>query len=337
MKAIAIDRCGGPDVLELREVSLPEPAEGEVRIRVHTAGVNFGDTVVRAGGAPIEIPFPLIPGSEVVGVVDCLGPGVEGIPLGSRVAGPLFLAGRLGGGYAEYATIPADLLVPLPEDIQEGQAATLLLQGLTALLLLRQTPVQGKTVLVHAAAGGVGSLALQLARLRGASAVIATAGSEEKLALASRLGATSVVNYRDRDWPEKVRAALDGHGPGIIFDSVGGEVRRQSLELLAPLGVLVLYGGSVGGGYASDHLEAAQVAQLMMQSQSVTGFSLWPLLSDRATIRNLTNDCYAELFALVQSRQLETVIGTPYPLADAREAHRSLEARETIGKILLQP
>jgi NADPH2:quinone reductase len=337
VKAVVIDRFGGPEVLELREVPTPSPGRDEALIRVAAAGINFGDTVVRAGGAPIAIDFPLIPGSEIAGRVEQIGDRVKGMAVGDRVAAPLFLAGRLGGGYAEFVTLDADLLVPLPDHIGFDQATSLSMQGLTAWLLLRQIPVRGRTVLIHAAAGGVGSLLVQLAKVRGAMTVVATAGATEKLSLACRLGADVAVNYREEDWPERVRAAAGVRGPDVIFDSVGGRVRRDSLELLAPLGTLVVYGGSTGGGYASDSIQSAQVAGLIVKNQSVTGFSMWPLLPDRAAVKALLAECYAELFGLIVSGGLKTIVATPYGLTDAHAAHRALAARETVGKLILAP
>jgi NADPH:quinone reductase len=337
VKAAVLERFGGPDALDVREVPAPVPGPGEALIRVHAAGVNFGDTIVRAGGAPIAIDFPFIPGSEVTGVVEQLGPGVRTVAVGDHVIAQLFLAGRLNGGYAQFATLNADLLVPVPDGVGFEQAAALSMQGLTAWMLLRQTPIQGKTVLVHAAAGGVGSLLVQLAKLRGASVVVATAGSEHKVSLLRRLGAEIAINYRDEHWPEQIKERLNGRGPEVILDSVGGDIRRRSLELLAPFGALVVYGGSVGGGYASDGFEPAQVASLIVKNQSFSGFSVWPLVSDRASIKALLAECYSELFPLLSSGRLQVISNARYPLAEVREAHRAIEARETVGKVTLAP
>jgi NADPH2:quinone reductase len=336
MKAMLLDRFGGPEVLAPRDVPAPLPGPDEVRIRVAAAGVNFGDTVVRAGGAPVAIDLPLVPGSEVAGTVEALGAGVKRPELGTRVLAPLFLAGRLGGGYAELATMDAGLLVSLPDDIGFDQAVALSMQGLTAWLLMRQFPVAGRRVLVTAAAGGVGSLVVQLARLGGAATVAAAAGTPEKLDHTLALGADVAVNYDRADWADAVRATTDGHGPDIVFETVGGAIREASFDVLAPTGTMVIYGGSSGGGFASDAIAPDRIGALINRNQSVAGFSMWPLLGDRAAVRSLLDACYDELFALVREGRL-VVTASSRPLAEAADSHRALQARRTIGKTVLMP
>lgn len=329
MKAVTLSRYGGPEVLTYQEVPTPEPGEGQVLVRLEAIGLNFGDTVIRQGLHPYAS-LPAIPGSEAAGVVERLGPGVTGVAVGDRVAAPLWMGGRLEGAYAEAVAVDARLLVPLSEAISFEQAAAVTLQGLTALWMLAQVPATGRTVLVHAAAGGAGSLLVQVARLKGARRIIATASTPEKLALAQRLGADIAVSYAEPDWPGKVRAATDGRGPDVIYDQVGGEVLRLGFELLAPRGTLAIYGTS------SNRLEAidpGQIRGLIARNQSVVGFSGWPLLGEQELLRTSLE----ELFGLVHSGRLEVLIGRRYPLAEAAEAHRALGARETTGKVLLVP
>lgn len=337
MKAVSIQKFGDPSVLNVVEADQPQVGENDVLIRVEAVGVNYGDLVVRSGGAPIPIPMPFIPGCEVAGVVVQTGAAVTSVKAGARVVAPIFLTGRLNGGYAEAAAIDAAFAFPLPEEVDFSQAVALAMQGLTAWLMLRQSRVQGRTVLVHAAAGGVGSLLLQLAKLQGARIVIATAGSSEKLDLAARLGADIAISYRDDDWSDQVKARTDGAGPALIFESVGGDIRRQSLDILAPSGELVIYGGTAVGGFFDDPLDGAQVGNLIVRNQAVRGFSMWPLLPDRDAARQLVGSIFDALFDLVRERKLNPVIGGRYPLEEAALVHKGMEERQTVGKSVLLP
>ncbi|NTX54229.1 zinc-binding dehydrogenase [Myxococcus sp. CA039A] len=331
MKVVRLARNGGPEVLTYEEVPTPTPGEGQVRVRVKAIGLNFGDTVIRQGDAPVRLEFPFIPCMEAAGVVEALGPGVTGVGVGARVVVPLFVAGRLGGAAAEALVVETSLLVPLPDAISFEQGAAMMLQGLTALWMLAHVPPAGRAVLVHAAAGGVGSWLVQLARLKGARSVIATASTSEKLAVARRLGADVVVSYAEPDWPARVRMETEGRGPDVIYDQVGGEVRRLGLEVLAIQGTLVIYGGAAT--HQLGELDSAQVLGLYSRNQFVTGFSGWPLFG----VPGLLARSYDELFTLVGSGQVEVLIGQRYPLADIAQAHRALRTRETTGKVLLIP
>lgn len=337
MKAVSIQQFGGPEVLRVAEIEKPRVGNTDVLIRVAAAGVNYGDSVVRRGGAPVPVAMPLIPGCEVAGIVEQVGADVKSVAPGDRVVAPLFVAGRLDGGYAEFAAIAAELVFPIPDHVGFEQATAFAMQGLTAWLLLRQSPVEGRIVVVHAAAGGVGSLLVQLARQQGARAVIATAGSADKLALATRLGADSVVSYRADGWWEQVRDRTNSRGPDIIFESVGGEVRRRSLEILAPSGELAIFGATAVGGLSGDPLDGAQVGNLIARNQSIRGFSMWPLLPDRKTARQLVGQVYGALFELIGEGKLEPVIGGTYRLDEAVAAHQALEERRTVGKTVLLP
>jgi NADPH2:quinone reductase len=311
MKAVQISRFGGPEVFEIVQVATPTLRPGEVLIRVHAIGVNFADTLMRQDRYAMTPPLPVILGSEAAGVVEALGPGVEGVEIGQRVAAPLFAAPSGLGAYAEYVVIDAGLVALMPDALSFEQAAAVMNQGLTALYLTRQAPPAGKTVLVNAAAGGVGSLLLQLAKRAGARAVIGAASTEDKLNV------------------ERVRAATDGAGPQVIYESAGGEVTAECLKALAPQGQIVIYGAL---NIQSFQLGVAELVPLIFKNQSVTGFAFQPLL----TPMGLKSDL-AELFDLVVRGELRVTIGGGFPLQDASAAHRAMEARQTIGKLILKP
>jgi NADPH2:quinone reductase len=331
VKALRIEQFGGPEVLRLVDVDDPAPAAGETLIRTGAVGVNFGEIIIREGGASLPISLPLIPGSEAAGTVAALGRGVSDLRVGDRVAVPLFVTGRLDGGYAEFITAPAAILVPLPPAVSFEQAAAVQMQGLTALSMLDRDPPRGKTVLIHAAAGGVGSYLVQLARIRGAAQIIATAGSPTKLDVATRLGADAAIDYTEPDWTDRVAAATAGDGPDIIYDPVGGDVRKRSFEVLAPLGTLLIYG--IAATRTFEPIDAAQLASMYMKCQTVTAFSLWPVINSGDELRRGLD----ELLAMLVNRRIEAVIGRSYPLAAAADAHRALRARETVGKVVLLP
>src|SRR6266478_1388939 len=234
MKAVRISRFGGPEVLEIAEFPNPVPGPGQVRVRVRAAGINFADTLMRRNRYAVTPELPAILGMEIAGIVEKIGDGVSGMEVGMRVASPLFVGGQHFGGYVDSIVVDAGLLVPLPSALPFEEATALMVQGLTALYLTRQIPPRGKTVLVNAAAGGVGSLLMQLAKRAGAKTVIAAAGSDKKLDFARSLGADACVNYTRLGWVELARSTSGG-GPDIIYESAGGEVTKASLEALMPL------------------------------------------------------------------------------------------------------
>lgn len=327
MKAIILDRFGDPDVLSIGEVEKPEPGAGQIRLRVAAAGVNFADTLMRQDRYAMTPPLPSILGSEAAGIVDAIGEGVTDLAPGQRVAAPLFAAGVHFGGYAEYVLVDAAFACPLPDAIDFETAAALLAQGLSALYLTRQAPPAGKTVLVSAAAGGVGSLLVQIARQAGAASVIAAASSADKLAFAAELGADAGVNYTDADWADQVATVTDGAGPDIIYESVGGDVTRAGLAMLAPKGQIVIYGALNIHDFA---LGVPDLLGLIFKNQSVTGFALAPLLTPAALRADLEY-----LFGLAASGELRVTIGGSFALEDVSEAHRTLEGRGTRGKLVL--
>ena len=241
MKAVQIDRFGGPEIFKAVEVPTPVPGPGQLLIRVQAVGVNLADTLMRANRYAMTPELPTILGSEAAGIVEATGPGAAEFSIGQRVAAPLFMATGLGA-YAEFAVIDAALAIALPDAISFEQAAAVLSQGLTALYLTRQAQPMGKTVLVTAAAGGVGSILVQLAKRAGARKVIAAASSADKLDFARGLGADVGVNYTDEDWTRQLQEATDGTGPDIIYESVSGDITAKNLANLAPGGEMVIYG-----------------------------------------------------------------------------------------------
>jgi len=307
----------------------PIPRVGEVLVKVEAIGVNFSDTLIRQNRYAVTPALPAVPGIEVAGTIASVGKDTRALPVGTRVAVPLFATGAATGGYADYVVVNADLPVPLPEAISFGAAIALMMQGLTALYLARLITAPGKTVLVNAAAGGVGSLLVQLARRAGASRVIAAASSLEKLDYVRSLGADVAIDYTKTDWVEAVRAASGGSGPDIIYESAGGAVTHGSLAALAPGGQIVIYGALNIQSFA---LGVPELINLIFKNQSLTGFALATLLTPGGLKMGL-----AELFNLVVRGDLKVTIGGTYPLDLAGDAHKALEGRVTTGKLVLIP
>ncbi|GLR40989.1 NADPH:quinone oxidoreductase [Mesorhizobium amorphae] len=304
----------------------PEPQRGEVLVRVHAAGVNFFEVLMRADRYAVTPQLPMILGVEAAGVVETIGQGVDAKLLGARVAAPLFASSHPFGGYAEYVTIDAGLAVPLPDTLSFEDATALMVQGLTALHLLRQSPPAGKSVLIGAAAGGVGSLLVQLAKRGGASRIVAAAGSKSKLDLAVSFGADGAVDYSQADWVAAVREATGGAGVDIVYDTVGGSLTAAALAALAPCGELVF---AALGRYA---LSTADLEAMIGRNQSLRGFALLPLLSPAGLRENLS-----ELFQLAAGGALFVTKGARFPLGQASEAHRLLDDRRSTGKVVLVP
>src|SRR6266567_6820600 len=242
MKAIRINETGGPEVMHLEEIETPIPGEGEVLIKVAAAGVNYADLAQRQGAYLTRTRTPMTLGVEVAGTVAALGPGVSTPAEGGRVVA------YVNGGYAEYALAQATTVIPIPPSLDFPQAAAFPVQGLTAYQLLRESAhIQpGESVLVHAAAGGVGTFAVQLAKLMGAGIVVGTASNDRKIDLIRKLGADAAINYTEDNWVEQVKNATRGQGSDIILEMVGGEIAEQSLKCLAPFGRMVIYGAASG-------------------------------------------------------------------------------------------
>jgi NADPH:quinone reductase len=329
MRAVQFSRFGGPEVLEMFESPIPQPGPGQVLIGVRAAGVNFAETLMRQNKYAVTPGLPAIPGVEAAGIIESTGEGVAGLRVGARVAAPLFAAGAVTGGYADHVAIDASLVVPLPDTLSFETATALMIQGLTALYLVNQISPKSKAVLVNAAAGGVGSLLIQLAKRKGAKTVIAAASSERKLDFARSLGADAGIDYTKSDWIEQVRAASGGAGPDIIYESSGGEVTKGCFEVLAPLGELVIYGAL---NIQSFQFGVPELLGVIFRNQSVTGFALPTLLTPGGLKAGLT-----ELFDMTVRGELKVTIGGTYPLERAADAHRALEGRATTGKLVLLP
>ena len=322
MRAIRIHKTGGPEVLTLDEVDLPPPGKGEVRIRHHAIGVNFLDTYHRTGFYPM--PLPLIPGGEGAGEVVDVGPGVKDFKAGDRVAyaGP-------PGGYAEERNIPASVLVKLPRGIAYDTAAAMMLKGLTAQYLLRQTyrVKEGDWILVHAAAGGVGQILCQWGRALGAK-VIGTVGSAEKAKIAKKAGANHTILYREEDFAKRVGEITKGQKCAVVYDGVGKATFPASLDCLRPFGMFASFGSASGGVEAFDLGLLGRKGSLF-----ATRPTLFTFMADRARLEKMARD----LFRVVGNGEVTIRIGRKWPLAEAAEAHRALEARETTGSIVLIP
>ncbi|HEY2724908.1 MAG TPA: quinone oxidoreductase [Pseudonocardiaceae bacterium] len=323
MHAILVTETGGPEVLRLAEVPDPEPGPGQLLVDVASAGVNYIDTYHRSGLYPVQVPF--IPGSEAAGTVSALGEGVEEFAVGDRVAWAMG-----SGTYAEKAVVDAERAVPVPEDVDPELAGGVLLQGMTAHYLTTSThPVQaGETVLVHAAAGGMGLLLTQLARARGAR-VIGTVSTAEKERLAREFGADEVIRYTEvDDLAGEVRGLTGGKGVAAVYDGVGAATFDASLASLRLRGMLALYGAASGPVPPVD-------PQRLNSAGSV--FLTRPSLPHYTASRDELLWRAGEVFDAVRGGSLRIRIGGRYPLAEARRAHEDLQGRRTTGKLLLLP
>jgi NADPH2:quinone reductase len=322
MRAIRIEEFGGPEVMRLEEVPDRHPAPGEALVRVRAAGVNFIDVYHRTGRYPNPLPFT--PGSEAAGVVEEVGERVTEVHEGQRVA----FAGQLGA-YAEHITVPAAKLVPVPDGIGDEGAAAAMLQGMTAHYLSHSTyPIKsGDTVLVHAAAGGVGLLLVQMAHRLGAR-VIGTVSTEAKAELARGAGADEVIRYTEQDFEEEVRRLTGGSGVEAVYDSVGKTTFAKSLNCLKPRGYMVLFGGSSGPVEPFDPIVLSAKGSLFLTRPTLHHYT-----PDRASLLERAS----AVLGWVADGSLELRIERTYPLAEAQQAHRDLESRATTGKLLLVP
>jgi NADPH2:quinone reductase len=321
MKAIQVNEYGGPEVMTLAELPMPEPAEAQVRVRVEAIGVNFVDVYHRKGSYPGKL--PMIPGREAAGVVDALGSGVSTLQVGQRVA-----FATVSASYAEYVVGPANALVPVPAGVSSELAAAVMLQGMTAHYLTHSTyPLQeGDSCLVHAAAGGVGHLLVQMAKKRGAR-VLATVSTEEKAQVAREAGADEIIRYTEVAFDEAVRQLTNGRGVNVVYDSVGRTTFMQSMRSLQPRGYLILYGQSSGAVEPFDPQLLNHHGSLFLSRPSLHHYSSEAELAWRA----------GDLFRWLAEGSLHVRIDRTYPLAEAAAAHRALEGRATTGKVLLTP
>jgi NADPH2:quinone reductase len=322
MKAIRVEKVGGPEVLQLRDVPLPEPGKGQARIKLEIIGVNFIDVYHRTGLYPLPLPF--VPGGEGAGIVDAIGPDVSEVKTGDRVAYAMGTA-----SYAEFVVMPAWKLVKLPEWLSTENAAAVMLQGLTVHYLLRSTyeVKKGDPILIHAAAGGVGLLMVQAAKHLGAF-VIGTCSTEEKAQTVREAGADQVILYTKQDFLEETKKIMRGVGVAAVYDSVGQATFERSLDCLRPRGILVLFGQSSGPVLSFNPSALAQKGSLYLTRPSLAHYML-----TREELMQRTS----ELFDWIQSGVVKIRIDSTFPLAKVADAHRKLESRGSSGKILLTP
>jgi len=322
MRAIQIRAHGGPEALELAELPVPQPAAGEILVRLEAIGVNFIDVYHRTGLYKVSLPYVM--GQEGAGIVEAVGEGVSGLEQGDRVAWA-----NVAGAYAEFARLPADRAVKVPQEVDSEQAAALMLQGMTAHYLAFDTfPLKGgDTALIHAAAGGVGLLLVQVAKKRGAR-VLATVGSARKAELARQAGADEVILYSEQDFVAQAKSLTGGKGVQVVYDSVGQATFLKSLDCLAPRGMLVSFGQSSGKVPPLDPVLLSTKGSLFL-----TRPTLGHYIADRQSLLARAGD----LMNWVAKGELFLFIGKVLPLDKAAEAHRLLEARQTMGKVLLTP
>ena len=322
MKAIQVSQVGGPEVLKLVNLPTPDPKPNEALVQIKATGVNFIDVYFREGRYPAPLPF--INGQEAAGVVVAVGSDVRTLRLGDRVAYTNVL-----GSYAEYAAVPADRLVKIPGELDFNQAAAAMLQGMTAHYLSHSTyPIKrGNTVLIHAAAGGVGLLLVQMAKNLGAR-VIGTAGSEEKAQRARDAGADEVIVYTKQDFEPETRRLTEGQGVHVVYDGVGKDTFEKDLTVLRPRGYLVLFGGASGPVPPFDLMQLTKHGSLF-----VTRPSLQHYVATREELEQRSHD----VLQMIVRGDLKLRIHKTYPLEQPQQAHRDLEGRKTTGKLLLIP
>jgi NADPH2:quinone reductase len=322
MKAILFHELGGPEVMKIGEAPKPEPRPGWVLIKVHAAGINFADTLFRQGQYLMKPNLPDIPGLEAAGVIEAVGDGVTHLKPGMRVA-------AIGiKTYAEYCTVSAAQVMSLPDHVNFAEGAAFPIQTLTAYHMLHTShqTTAGQTVVVHSAAGGVGIVAVQIAKAAGAR-VIGTVSSNNKFDLVKQYGADEVVNYATTDFAEEVWKLTNKRGADLILDAVGKPTLENGLKCLAPFGHLILYGRA--GGVP----DPINLMSLFQKSTKVSGFVLYTVSS----MPDKHKEGIEKSFQLMKDGKLKLLIGKSYPLADAAEAHRHMESRGSVGKLVLTP
>ena len=315
MKAIRVNELGGADKLSLEDVEKPAPKADEVLIKVAAAGINYADTMMRSGNYLTKPDLPFTLGYEAAGTIEELGTDVKNLQIGQRV-----LATSSSGGYAEYATAKAALTMPIPDELGFGESTALLVQGLTALGLLNGTKA-GDSILIHAAAGGVGTLLVQLAKHKGLK-VIGTASSEAKLQTVASLGADYAINYSEDDWTDEVLKATDGKGVDWLIEMVGGDIVAKNLKVLAKHGTMWIYGSASGEDFK------VSVLSLMQKNHIIRGY--WLMNESVENRIKFTR----ELLEHLAAGRLKIQV-TEFPLEQAREAHEAIENRKTTGKVVL--
>jgi len=322
MQAIQVSQVGGPEVLTAAELPVPSPKPNEAVVRIEAAGINFIDVYFREGR--YQTPLPFVSGQEAAGVVTEVGSEVTTLQPGDRVAYTSVL-----GSYAEYAAVPASRLVKIPDELDFEQAAAAMLQGMTAHYLVQSSYSlkKGETALIHAAAGGVGLLLVQMAKKIGAR-VIATAGTNEKAQLARDAGADECIVYTEADFETETRRLTDGQGVHVVYDGVGKATFDKDLEVLRPRGYLVLFGGASGAVPPFDLIKLSQKGSLFITRPTLAHYT-----ATREELEWRAND----VLQSIARGELKLRIHKVYPLAEAEQAHRDLEGRKTTGKLLLKP
>lgn len=335
MLAVVARHEGGPGALRLEELPRPDPGPGQVLLRVDAAAVNFSDVKRRRGDAyPFPTRFPFVPGGEVAGTVAALGPGAAGFAEGDAVFG--LVGGDGQGGYAQYALAYASQLGRRPPVLDADRASTLTVAGTTAWLLLHEAArlQEGESIVVPAAAGGVGSFLVPLARRLGASQVIAAVGGAERAAAALALGATTAIDVTGDDWPDRVRELTAGRGVDVLLESAGGASLARGLRALAPFGRAVVYGAASGQDAALDAEALRRFCYAPAPNQSLVAFNVGGWFLERPAVAGAA---LGGLVGLVAAGELATPSLQRLPLAQAAEAHRRLESRAVSGKIVLKP
>jgi NADPH2:quinone reductase len=326
VNAVVVEQTGGPEVLHYKDISKPTPRTGEALIKIGAAGINFIDVYFRTGLYKKDTPFTA--GQEGAGTIEAVGDGTdlakEGFKIGDRVVFIFF-----SGTYAEYAVVPVDKLIPIPEGVSFADACVAMVQGMTAHYLSHDTyPIKnGDTVLVHAAAGGVGQLLVQMAKMRGAR-VIATAGGAEKIKLARADGADEAIDYTTQDFEAETKRLTNGKGVPVVYDAVGKATFEKSLNCLAPRGLLALYGASSGPVPPFDLSQLAAKGSLYITRPTIVNYT--------ATRQDLLARAGAVL-DMIKNKKLKIRHGGEYKLRDAQQAHRDLQDRKTTGKLILTP
>lgn len=322
MKAIQVKKVGGPEAMEVVQLPIPEPKANEAVVKLAVSGVNFVDVYFREGRYKAQVPFVL--GQEGAGVVSAVGEEVRSVRVGDRVAWS-----SVQGSYAEYAVLAADRLVPIPQGVTDQQAAAVMLQGMTAHYLSHDSyPLkQGETALIHAAAGGVGLLLVQMAHNIGAR-VIATVSTEEKAKLARAAGAHEVILYSQTDFEAETKRLTGGKGVDVVYDSVGKTTFEKGLNVLRARGMMVLFGGSSGAVPAFDPIILTQKGSLFLTRPSLGNY-----IASREELVARSS----AVFGMIAAGKLKLRIEHVYPLAEVQQAHRDLEGRKTTGKLLLIP
>ena len=315
MKAIRLNELGGADKLSLEEIEKPMPKADEVLIKVAAAGINYADTMMRSGNYLTKPELPLTLGYEAAGTIEELGENVTNLQIGQRV-----LATTSSGGYAEFATANAKAVIPIPDELGFSESTALLVQGLTALGLLNETR-SGDSILIHAAAGGVGTLLVQLAKHKGLK-VLGTASSEQKLQLVADLGADYAINYSEDDWTDEVLKATDGKGVDWIIEMVGGDIVAKNLKVLATHGTMWVYGSASGEDFK------VSVLSLMNKNHTVRGY--WLMNESVENRIKFTK----ELLEHLAAGRLKIQV-TEFSLENVKEAHEAIEGRKTTGKVVL--